>query len=133
MINTHLGLVAPTLDSHVQSFSSPCRLSQPTGIPRKNNKPSVYERYTHHHQLSRAVCDSLQDSTWHLTLMVPDGHLQVSPTPIAIIMMTSAQDRGRKGERFLVRQILCLWPIYPWVHLQTQRVTSAVRVETAPT
>ena len=105
MLNSHLGLVAPI--GQPRSRASQVQAYPPIswGFPGESNKQSVHEWYVRHHQLSRAVCDSLQNPTRYLTLK-----------------------RAFPGGANLVLLATLLW-----VHLQNERVTSAVEAEAVPT
>lgn len=101
LLNSHLGLVAPI--GQPRSGASQAQTHPPSswGFPGESNKQSVYERYVRHHKLSGAVCDSLQNPTQDLTLKraFPSG---ANLVPLATLL---------------------------WVHLQNERVTSAVEAE----
>lgn len=77
MLNSHPRLAAPVGEpTSRDSQAQPCSAS--SWASHRTATSYVYERFVRHHQLSRAICNSLQDPTQRLTLMVLDG---LSNTP----------------------------------------------------
>lgn len=75
MLTSHLGLVIPMLDSHIQLFWS-THTQAAQGHPQGRTRSHLFTKGTHITTTSlREVCDSLPDPTWCLTLIVLDQHL----------------------------------------------------------